>query len=154
MIIELLDEYVLNVLKESGWSKDRKQDIHPWIQILSEEGYKVNNYAQSILKELGNLQIRISGDKNHLGVTLHFNPINAASGEYDRMEIFNAVSNDELFPIGECYDWVIYVSSSKKVYLGDWQSLSIAGDSIEEFLNNIFNPKFQLKEIYTNNNLN
>ena len=27
MIIELLDEYVLNVLKESGWSDNRKQDI-------------------------------------------------------------------------------------------------------------------------------
>lgn len=149
MIIELLDEYVLNVLKESGWRKDRKQDIHAWIQILS-EGYKSNDYAQSILKELGNLQIRTSSDKNHLGVTLHFNPVNAASGEYDRMEIFNDVSNDELFPIGECFDWVVYVSSSKKVYLGDWKSLTIAGDTIEEFLNNIFNPQVQLKEIYTN----
>jgi len=152
MIIGLLDEYVLNVLKESGWSDNRKQDINPWLQVLSEEGYKVNSYAQSVLKELGNLQIRTSSDKKHLGVTLHFNPVNAASGEYDRMEIFNEVSNDELFPIGECYDWVIYVSNSKKVYLGDWQSLSIAGDTIEDFLNNIFNPQFQLKEIYTNNN--
>ena len=31
-------------------------------------------------------------------------------------------------------------------------SLSIAGDTIEDFLNNIFNPQFQLKEIYTNKN--
>lgn len=152
MIIELLDEYVLNVLKESGWSDNRKQDINPWLQVLSEEGYKVNSYAQSVLKELGNLQIRVSSDKKHLGVTLHFNPVNAASGEYDRMEIFNEVSNDELFPIGECYDWIIYVSNSKKVYLGDWKSLSVAGNTIEDFLNNIFNPQFQLKEIYTNNN--
>lgn len=68
------------------------------------------------------------------------------------MEIFNEVSNDELFPIGKSYDWVIYVSNSKKVYLGDWQSLSIAGDTIEDFMNNIFNPQFQLKEIYTNDN--
>ena len=45
---------------------------------------------------------------------MRFNPADAASGEYDRMEIFNAVSNEELFPIGECYDWVIYVSESKK----------------------------------------
>lgn len=83
---------------------------------------------------------------------MHFNPADAASGEYDRMEIFNAVSNEELFPIGECYDWVIYVSESKKIYLGDWMSLSIAGNSIEEFFNNIFNLKFRLKEIYTNDN--
>lgn len=149
---EFLDEYVLKVLKKSGWSDDRKQDITSWVEILSEEGYIINNYAESVLKELGGLQIRTSSNEYHLGVTLHFNPVNAASGEYDRMEIFNAASNEELFPIGECYDWVIYVSESKKIYLGDWMSLSIAGDSIEEFFNNIFNPKFQLKEIYTNDN--
>ncbi len=152
MFSEFLDEYVLNVLKKSGWSDDRKQDITLWIQVLSEEGYVINDYAQAILIELGNLQIRTSSDKNHLGVTLHFNPVNAASGEYDRMEIFNDVSNEELFPIGECYDWVIYVGNSKKVYLGDWMSLSVAGDTIEDFLNNIFNPQFKLKEIFTNNN--
>lgn len=149
---EFLDEYVLKILKKSGWSDDRKQDITSWVEILSEEGYIINDYAESVLKELGGLQIRTSSNENHLGVTLHFNPVNAASGEYDRMEIFNAASNEELFPIGECYDWVIYVSESKKIYLGDWMSLSIAGDSIEEFFNNIFNPKFQLKEIYTNDN--
>lgn len=153
MIRGLLDEYVLNVLKTSGWNEGRTQNITPWIQILSEEGYIVNDYAKSILTELGNLQVRVSGDKNHLGVTMHFNPVNAASGEYDRIEMFNKASNEELFPIGECYDWIIYVSDSKKVYLGDWMSLSIAGDSIEDFLNNIFNPQYKLKEIYTNDDL-
>ena len=152
MVSEILDEYVLNVLKNSGWSDRRKQDITSWIQILSEEGYIVNEYAKSILIELGGLQIRASSNKNYLGVTMHFNPVYAASGEYDRMEIFNQVSNEELFPIGECYDWVIYVSHSKRVYLGDWMSLSIAGDTIEDFLNNIFNPQFQLIEIYINDN--
>lgn len=151
MVCEILDEYVLNVLKRSGWHEDRKIDINAWLQVLSGEGYIVNDYAKSVLRELGDLQICISSDKEHLGVTLHFNPVNAASGEYDRMEIFNSSSGEELFPIGECYDWVIYVSASKKVYLGDWMSLLVAGDTIEDFLNNIFNPQFQLKEIYTNN---
>ena len=148
MIVELLDEYALKVLEESGWSKDRKQDINPWIQILVKEGYKVNDYALSVLKELGNIKIR--NERNHWGVVLYFNPVYAASGEYDRLEIFNAVSDEELFPIGECFDWVIYVGDSKKVYLGDWKSLSIAGDTIEEFLNNMFNPQIHPKEIYIN----
>lgn len=86
MVSNLLDEYVLNVLKNSGWSDGRKQDITQWIQILTEEGYIVNEYAKSILSELGDLQVRVSSDKNHLGVTMHFNPVNAASGEYDRMK--------------------------------------------------------------------
>lgn len=152
MDIKFLDEYVLKILRKSGWSDNRKQDITSWVEILSKEGYIINDYAEFVLKELGGLHIRTSGNENYSGVTLRFNPVKAASGEYDRMEIFNAASYEELFPIGECYDWVIYVSESKKVYLGDWMSLSIAGDSIEEFLNNIFNPKFQLKEIYTNDN--
>lgn len=81
---------------------------------MSEEGYIINDYAESVLKELGGLQIRTSSHENHLGVTLHFNPVDAASGEYDRMDIFNDASNEKLFPIGECYDWVIYVSERKK----------------------------------------
>lgn len=66
--------------------------------------------------------------KNRWGVSLYFNPVYAGSGEYDRMEIFNAASKEALFPIGACYDWIIFVGASKKVYLGDWMSLSIAGD--------------------------
>lgn len=150
MILELLDEYVINVLRESGWSEHRKQDIQYWIKVLTEEGYVVNDYAQSILQELGDLQFNTAGDKNHWGVQLEFNPVNAASGEYDRMEIFNKASNDELFPIGLCFSWIVYVGSNKKVYLGDWQSLSIAGNSIEEFLNKIFTPHAHFEEIYTN----
>lgn len=145
-----LDKHVLNILQGSGWNVNRKIDIYSWINILLDEGYVINDYAYSILQELGDIQIRVSGDDSHCGACMHFNPINAASGEYDRMEIFNSASNDELFPIGECYDWVIYVASNKKVYLGDWMSLSIAGNTIEDFLNNIFNPNFKPKEIYKN----
>lgn len=150
MNVKVLDKYVLNILQESGWNVNRKLDVCSWISILSDEGYVINDYAYSILQELGDIQIRVSGDESHYGVCMHFNPINAASGEYDRMEVFDSASNDELFPVGECYDWVIYVASNKKIYLGDWMSLSIAGDTIEDFLNNVFNPKFKPKEIYKN----
>lgn len=73
------------MFKKIGWSVNREQNIQSWIDILLKEGYKVNDYAQSILRELGDLEIRTTSNKNHLGVTLHFNPVNAASGEYDRM---------------------------------------------------------------------
>ena len=61
-----------------------KQDITQWIQILTEEGYIVNEYVKSILSELGIYKLEFLVIKNHLGVTMHFNPVNAASGEYDR----------------------------------------------------------------------
>ena len=150
MIVNQLDGYTIDILRESGWSENRKHDISSWISVLSKEGYVSNEYAQLVLQEIGDLQIRTSGDKEHFGVSAHFNPVIAASGEYDRVELFNSVCNENLFPIGECFDWIIYVSESKKIYLGDWMSLSIAGNSIEYFLNNIFNPQYKLEEVYKN----
>ena len=64
-------------------------------------------------------------DKNHCCVQLDFNPVNTAVGGYNRMEIFNAASKEELFPIGKCFTWTVYAGESKKVYVGDWMSLSI-----------------------------
>ena len=150
MNTELLDKYVLNVLKNHGWSEGRKRDITYWIRVLSKEGYIVNDYAQSVLEELGDIQMNTRGDQRHSGVQLHFNPVNAASGEYDRMEIFNAAAKEELFPIGEYLYLTVYVGASKKVYLGDQMDLSIAGNSIEDFLNRIFAPNAYFQEIYTN----
>lgn len=49
MVSNLLDEYVLNVLKNSGWSDGRKQDITQWIQILTEEGYIVMNMQNNFI---------------------------------------------------------------------------------------------------------
>ena len=150
MNTELLDKYVVDVLRKHGWSEGRKRDITYWIRVLSKEGYIVNDYAQSVLEELGDIQMNTGGDKNHWGVQLHFNPVYAGSGEYDRLEIFNAAAKEELFPIGECFAWTVYVGASKKVYVGDQMDLSIAGNSIEEFLNNMFDNKSHLQEIYTN----
>lgn len=127
MVSNLLDEYVLNVLKNSGWSDGRKQDITQWIQILTEEGYIVNEYAKSILSELGDLQVRVSSDKNHLGVTMHFNPVNAASGEYDRMEIFNQASNEELFPM-------VLMTEQDVFYCYTDGYLEKAGENVEQML--------------------
>ena len=149
MNTELLDKYVVDVLRKHGWSEGRKRDITYWIRVLTEEGYIVNDYAKSVLEELGDIHMNTRSYKRYCGVQLDFDPVYGGSGEYDRLEIFNAAAKEELFPIGECFSWIVYVGASKKVYLGDWASLSIAGDSIEEFLNNAFTCG-PLREIYTN----
>ena len=69
MVSNLLDEYVLNVLKNSGWSDGRKQDITQWIQILTEEGYIVNEYAKSILSSIISAIPLVSSAWKPLGIT-------------------------------------------------------------------------------------
>lgn len=58
---------------------------------------RLNEYAKSVLKELGNISVREKGTRRYNGATFDFNPFNAASGEYDRLEEFEQASGDKLF---------------------------------------------------------
>ena len=44
--------------------------------------------------------------------------------------------------------YIIYAGVSKKIYLGDWEGIYFAGDSIESFLDNIFTKEYE-PEKYT-----
>lgn len=147
MNVKELDEYVIKVLKKNGWNEDRKYDADEWIKKLSAEGYCINEYAKEILCELGNINVRENVTEEHNCATFDFNPFYAASGEFDRMEEFEIASQEKMFPIGALQDYIMYASKSKKIYLGDWSSLYIAGDSIENFLNNMFKKVYEPKEI-------
>ena len=50
MNTELLDKYVLKVLKKHGWRNGRKYDIAYWIYVLSAEGYIINDYAKTVIQ--------------------------------------------------------------------------------------------------------
>lgn len=138
-----LDIYVIKILRKNGWIENRKYDISSWIKCLTAEGYVIHDYAYSILEELGNIEVWERSDGKHSGATFHFNPYYAASGEYDRIEEFEKASGDKLFPIGELQQMIMYAGKSKRIYLGDWAELLMAGETIEEFLNNIFTYPYE-----------
>lgn len=145
MNLEKINPYTHEILKKNGWYENRKYDISFWLSELTEEGYKINSYAKSILEELGDISIREKSTENYVGATFDFNPFNAASGEYDRIGEFEIVSNDELFPIGAVQDYILYAGSTQKIYLGDWKGLYLIGNSIEDFFENIFKIGFEPK---------
>lgn len=51
------------------------------------------------------------------------------------------------YPIGNMVQAIAYVGKSKKIYWGDWRNFYWIGDSIEDYLNNIFDSTFEPKEI-------
>jgi len=138
MTIEKLENYIVDILMKNSWTKDRQYDTTFWISRLTDEGYKINECAHCILRELGNIEIRERSTKTHCAVTMDFNPYFAASGEFDRIEDFEKACDDEIFPIGMLQDYIVYAGKSERIYIGDWTGLYLIGECIEDYLNNIF----------------
>lgn len=141
-----LNPNVIKVLSKYGWYPQRKYNIKEWVLELKKEGYVLNDYADTILRELGGINIVYNGNKQHAGVRLEFNPFNAASGEYDRIEEYRYAIDDDIFPLAEFYDYVVYAGKSQKIYLVDWTGIYAGGDCIENFLNNIFDKSFVVRK--------
>jgi len=148
--IEKLDPFVFNVLKKSGWYKGRKYDISNYLTILSKDGYVCFEYAEDILESLGGIHISHQGDEEHRGATFDFDPASVALGYFKLTSEFEGAVQEELYPIGEMVQAIAYVGKSKNVYWGDWRGLNWIGNSIENYLNNMFNKKIQSKLLWEN----
>ena len=144
---ELLDPYVLNLMKERGWSENRWYDIKYWIEELTSEGYICFDYALEILGSLGGLTFDVKDDCKHKGAQFDFNPYFAASGEFDRLAHFELLARERLFPIGSMCVAIVYVGRSKNIYWGDINSLYWAGNDIEDYLNRLFDKSCEPQEI-------
>ncbi|MCM1500278.1 MAG: SUKH-3 domain-containing protein [Clostridium sp.] len=142
-----LSQHTQDVLKKYGWYEGRKFDITFWVSKLEGEGYRLHEYAELILKELGDIYVGERATKAYEGATFDFNPYYSASGEYDRLEEFEMASGDKLFPIGAFQDYIVYAGQTKRIYLGCWACLYMIGNSIEEYLENVFKKGYEPIEI-------
>lgn len=138
MNISFLETYVFELLKHCGWYDGRKFDISFWINELTKEGYECFKYAEDILQELGDIKVNVGNNKGYKGAMFDFNPYNAASGEYDRIEAFQVAAGDKLFPIGSMCDAIVYVGQKKNIYFGDWSTFFWHGKNLEDYLNRLF----------------
>lgn len=134
MNTELIDPYVLNLLKERGWSEKRRYDVKYWVDELTSEGYVCFEYSLEILENLGGLSFDVKDDCNHKGAQFDFNPYFAANGEFDRLADFEMMAGEGLFPIGSMCSAIVYVGRSKTIYWGDINRLYRAGSGIEDYL--------------------
>lgn len=147
MNIKLLDSYVLDILIANGWYEDRKYNIEYWIDELEVEGYVSFDYAKEILESLGNLSFDLKDDGKHRGAQFDFNPYYAASGEFDRLEHFELLAKESLFPIGSMCAAIVYAGKSKNIYFGSMNSLYWSGNCIEDYLNRLFDKSTELPKL-------
>ena len=145
--IKLLDPYVVSLLKKGGWSENRYCDVKYWIDKLTIEGYVCFDYALDILENLGGLTFNVKDDCNHKGAQFDFNPYFAANGEFDRLEDFELLAKEGLFPIGSMCAAIVYAGRSKNIYWGSMNRLYWAGTNIEDYLNNLFDKEYESQEI-------
>lgn len=141
MNIPLLDNITIEILKQFGWREERKVDVSSWIEQLTAEGFECFPYAVEVLEELGGLEInpKQSDFGKSTSGDIDFHALDAGSGEFDRLEIFEPIAKEKLFPLGMVFaQWFLYVGFSKKVYMGNYVELYMLGENIEECLNNIF----------------
>lgn len=145
--IKLLDPYVVSLLKKGGWSENRYCDVKYWIDKLTIEGYVCFDYALDILENLGGLTFNVKDDCNHKGAQFDFNPYFVANGEFDRLEDFELLAKEGLFPIGSMCAAIVYAGRSKNIYWGSMNRLYWAGTNIEDYLNKLFDKEFESQEI-------
>jgi hypothetical protein len=150
--ISLLENKTIETLKNAGWYEGRQANIAEWIAQLKKEGFQDFPYAIKILTELGGIYVepeRIKTGEFIPGI-FNFHAYYAGSGEFDRLEIFEAIANDTLFPLGMAFDQMFfYVGKSKRIYIGDGNMtrMLLIADNIEDALNNLILGKKKFKEL-------
>lgn len=148
--INNLEEPVISTLLNAGWFQGRKINVDMWIEELTNEGYELFPYAIELLEEIGGLILkpeRIKYGFDYPG-DADFNAYDVASGEFDRIEFFENVTNEELFPLGMVYgQWLLYVAKSRKIYMGDMNKVFLLGNDFESFINNLVMSKSHPVEI-------
>lgn len=137
MEISRITPYVITVLKENGWHEGRKYDIGYFRETLCAEGYVLFEYAQEILESLGGITVHSKGDGSHSYADFDFDPVEAASGEFDRIEYYQSIAHESLFPLGSLSQGIAYAGMSQKIYWGSVDQLYLVGNSIEDYLNNL-----------------
>jgi hypothetical protein len=108
----------------------------------------LDDYAIDILQELGGIEINAGSSNGYKGAMFDFNPYNAASREYDRINRFQIAAGEKLFPIGSMNQAIAYVGNKKNIYYGDWKTFFWNGKNLEDYLNRLF--KTNLEQLFLN----
>jgi SUKH-3 immunity protein of toxin-antitoxin system len=101
-----LDEALLpspettGILREAGWSAERRVDVSGWITDLAREGTTALPAAEAILSNFGGLVVKHT---DHQGSSRHSFDLNPSRWYHARDEIRDneELVGDRLFPLGE-----------------------------------------------------
>ena len=131
------DPRVEEVLRTAGWFPGRSVQTSQWVDPLVAVGYKPLRIAIGILENLGGLEIKppLSESNVFYPSTIIFDPVYAASSEFDRIQKWEAEYGLALFPLGE-YDpsYILLCSGGGEIFGAREQWFYFLGKSIEEAL--------------------
>ncbi len=147
----MFSERVFATLQSCGWTPERRVSTESWVSQLTSEGFTFIPKAIAVLENLGGLEIRplnMVTDALTAGV-LRFDPILAASGEFDRVDYWQRQLSTKLSPVAETSrGGMLLLAEDGRVYVTSDGALWLCGESLEDaFENTLIVPKRMAIEI-------
>jgi hypothetical protein len=124
----------------AGWNPSRHVDTARWAAQLTGEGFSPVPLALELLTSLGGLIVKLPpAGLNPYGSELLFDPVRAASGEFDRVADWQDELAIKLFPLADEVKngIVVWVGSDGKFYFGRECGLYLLGDSFTEAMDQL-----------------
>ncbi len=101
--VDVFSDTVHSILEASGWTPHRKVPTAQWVNQLESEGFTMLPDAVRALEAFGGLEIvpRKTAADSFLKGVLRFDPVLAASGEFERVDYWQKRLNTKLSPLAE-----------------------------------------------------
>jgi len=133
----MLSQEVQAVLRQQGWSPDRKVPITDWVAQLRSEGYTVSPEGEAILQNFGGLEITPAkrSDDAYAAGAICFDPVLAATGEFERVDFWQKHLGQKLTPLGELEGQSILLLTENGRVFYEWgNEIGECGESFEDAL--------------------
>lgn len=130
---------VLSTLQVSGWTPHRKAPTAKWVVPLEKEGFTMIPEAVNVLDSFGGLEVVPikSASDAYVAEVLRFDPVLAASGEFDRVDYWQSRLNTRLSPIAETGGGaILLVAEDRRVLLCRDNLLWLVGNSFDDAVEN------------------
>jgi hypothetical protein len=135
----MFSDTVLSTLEASGWAPNRRVPTVQWVSQLESEGFIMLPEAVKVLEGFGGLEIipRKAASDAYAAEVLRFDPLLAASGEFDRIDYWQRRLNTRLSPIAETGGGAALLLAEDGRVFSCWDGvLWLDGTSFEDALEN------------------
>jgi hypothetical protein len=134
----MYSEKVLLALESSGWKPDRRVLVDVWTARLMSEGFTILPEALSLLEVFGGLVIRPVKSRSDVYVAnaVTFDPVLAASGEFDRVDYWQKKLNLTFTPIAEVGGAILMLASDGRLFSCRDRIIWLEGESFDDAIEN------------------
>jgi SUKH-3 immunity protein len=137
--MDMFSDAVVSILEDSGWKSGRRVLVEHWINRLEGEGFTMSPEAIKVLETFGGLEIvpRKTPIDTFLKGALRFDPVLAASGEFERVNYWQERLNTKLSPLAEgSKGEIVLLAQDGRVFSCYDGQLFLDGLSFEDALEN------------------